>query len=263
MKNKKEFVKKISICGKGGSGKSVIITLIADALKNKGYSILIVDTDESNTGLYRMLDFEDAPETLTESLGGRNGVTKYWNENKLGDLLHETIKRKKVITKNGIGLLSIGKIVEAGGGCACPLNAVVREFLKIYESQENEIVLVDTEAGVEHLGRGNDKYVDAVIVVVDPSYESLEIANRAKKLSADLGIADKRFYIVINRVGRDSNRILTEGLKKRGLESNIVGTVKLDPQIQQASLLGKPLTGYGGDAAGDIKEIINNIFRLK
>ncbi|ODS37705.1 MAG: hypothetical protein A7316_09115 [Candidatus Altiarchaeales archaeon WOR_SM1_86-2] len=257
------MIKKISICGKGGSGKSVIITLLANAIRKKGYEVLVVDTDESNTGLYKMLDFEEAPETLSESFGGRKGITKYWNENRLADLLLDTMQRKSIFTKNGIGLLSIGKIVDAGGGCACPLNAVVREFLKIYESGETEILLVDTEAGVEHLGRGNEKYVDAIIIVVDPSYESLELAKRAMKLSMNLGIPDERIYIITNKVDDDTNKILMNGLKERGLESNFAGSVKLDAKIREANILGKPIIEYEGCAAQDIEKILNNIMAKK
>lgn len=253
------MIQKISICGKGGSGKSVIITLLVKVLRDRGFNILIVDADESNTGLYRMLNFEDAPETLAQSFGGRKGVMKYWNENRLSDLLSDTIKRKSIVTKNGIGLLAIGKIVDAGGGCACPLNAIVRAFLKIYKPDDNEILLVDTEAGVEHLGRGNEKYVDAIIIVVDPSYESLELAKRGKELALKLGIADERLHIVTNKVDNDINKILMEGLKERGLETNVVGSVRSDPKIQEASMLGRPIIEYKGSVVKNIEEIIDKI----
>ena len=252
------MIKKISICGKGGSGKSVIITLLAKALKDKGYKVLVVDTDESNTGLYKMLDFEEAPKTLTESFGGRKGIMKYWNENRLGDLLSDTIKRKSIITKDGIGLLSIGKIVGIEG-CACPLNAVVREFLKIYTPEDNEILLIDTEAGIEHIGRGNEKYVDAMVIVVDPSYESLELSTRAKKLALESDISNKRIHIIINKADDNIYKILVEGLKERELESYVSGSVRFDPYILEASMLGRPIIGYGGDVSRDIENILNRI----
>ncbi len=253
------MIQKISICGKGGSGKSVIITLLVKVLRNRGFKILVVDADESNTGLHKMLNFEDAPETLAQSFGGRKGVMKYWNENRLNDLLTDTIKRKSIITKNGIGLLAIGKIVDAGAGCACPLNAIVKAFLKIYKPDDNEILLVDTEAGVEHLGRGNEKYIDAIIILVDPSYESLELAKKARDMALKLGIAGERLHIVINKVEDNINKILMEGLKERGLKGNFIGSIRFDPKIQEASLLGKPLIEYNGDVIKDIEEISDKI----
>jgi len=252
------LIKKISICGKGGSGKSVFVTLIAKILSQK-YDVLILDTDESNTGLYKMLNFENAPETISDSLGGRKNITKYWNENRLLDLIYDVIQRKKLITKNKIGLLSIGKILKGGEGCACPLNALVRAFLQVYKVGSNEILLLDTEAGVEHIGRGNEKYVDAIIIIVDPSFESLSLAKRVKDLSIRLGMADERIYVVTNKTDINTNKILINGLKERGLESNFIGAVRFDKKIQEASLLGLPIINYNGDVLYDIKKITDTI----
>jgi len=254
------MIQKVSVCGKGGSGKSVIITLLAGILRDKGHDILIVDTDESNTGLYKMLNFDDTPEALSNSLGGRKGVSKYWHENRLLDLIQDTVKRKDIITKNRIGLLPIGKIVGAGEGCACPLNALLRAFLQIYEVGDNEILLLDTEAGLEHLGRGNEKYVNAIIIVVDPSSESLDLAKRAKDLAIKLGIPNERIYVVTNKVEYSINKILIKGLKERGLDSNLIGSIRFDPKIQEACLYGSPLIEYSGDASNDVEEIVGQVF---
>lgn len=254
------MIQKISVCGKGGSGKSVLITLLAKILRDNGHDILVVDTDESNTGLYKMLDFADAPEALSNSLGGRKGVSKYWQENRLLDLIQDTIKRKGILTKDRIGLLSIGKIVGAGEGCACPLNALVRAFLQTYEINDNEILLLDTEAGVEHLGRGNERYVDAIIIVVDPSTESLDLAKRAKDLAIKLGIPDERLYVVTNKIDSSTNEILVEGLRERRLDSNLLGSMRFDSGIQRACLYGSSLINYTGDTLEDVKKIAGQVF---
>ncbi len=248
------MIKKISVCGKGGCGKSVLVTLLAKMLSQR-YDVLILDTDESNTGLYKMLDFDDAPGTLTESLGGRKNIKKYWNENRLLELIHDVIERKNLITKNRIGLLSIGKILRGGEGCACPLNALVRAFLQVYAVGEDEVLLLDTEAGVEHLGRGNERYVDAVLIIVDPSFESLELAKRARDLAIKLGIPDEQLYVVTNKADVNVNRILGEGLKERGLEPNFIGSIRFDPRIQEASLVGFPIIEYEGKALSDVEKI--------
>lgn len=253
------MIKKISICGKGGSGKSVITSLFAKVLRDKGFNILVVDTDESNIGLHRMLNLEDAPQTLTQSFGGRKEVVKYWNENRLKDLVSDTIKRKDIVTKDRIGLLAVGKIIEGGGGCACPLSAITKAFLKIYEPKDDEILLLDTDAGVEHFGRGNEKNIDAVVIVVDPSYESVELAERSKKLALELGIPDERFYILTNKVDVETNKVLIKSLKEKGLEKNFVGSVGFDPVIQESSLFGRPMIEYGGSAVRDIEKIVDKI----
>jgi CO dehydrogenase maturation factor len=139
------------------------------------------------------------------------------------------------------------------------LNAVVREFLKIYTPEDNEILLIDTEAGIEHIGRGNEKYVDAMVIVVDPSYESLELSTRAKKLALESDISNKRIHIIINKADDNIYKILVEGLKERELESYVSGSVRFDPYILEASMLGRPIIGYGGDVSRDIENILNRI----
>jgi len=248
------MIKKISVCGKGGSGKSVLVTLLAKMLSQR-YDVLILDTDESNTGLYKMLNFDDAPETLSDSLGGRKNIMKYWNENRLSDLIHDVIEGKNLITKNRISLLSIGKTLRGGEGCACPLNALVRAFLQVYTVGDDEVLLLDTEAGVEHLGRGNEKYVDAILIIIDPSFESLELAKKARDLAIKLGIADERIYVVTNKADVNTNKILMEGLKERGIESNFIGSIRFDPRIQESALVGLPIIGYNGDVLTDVEKI--------
>jgi len=184
-------MKKISVCGKGGSGKSAITSLLTNGLRDRGYQVLVVDSDESNPGLYRMLGFDRPPTPLIELLGGKMSV-----EEKLAaailagkseleaTLMPEDpisigeIPAQYVLEADGIRLATIGKIHDALEGCACPMGAVSREFPRKLRLNENEVAIVDMEAGVEHFGRGVGTGLDSVLVVVDPSFEAIIIAER-------------------------------------------------------------------------------------
>ena len=97
---------------------------------------------------------------------------------------------------------------------------------------------------------------------MDPSYESLELVKRAKELAVKLGIADERVYIITNKVNNKSNKILMEGLKERNLGANVVGSVRFDSKIEEASMFGRPMIEYEGRAVRDVEEIANKIVRI-
>ena len=175
---------KILICGKGGSGKSTISALLANELASKGYKVLVVDTDESNFGLYKHLGLEQ-PKDFMDSLGGKAGL-----RDKLMAFIRsegrertsmmpdqfsvDDIAPEMIVGKNGIKLVAIGKIHDFGEGCACPMGALAREFLEKLKTN-GEYVIVDTDAGIEHFGRGVEAGCDKIVVVIDPSYESVQL----------------------------------------------------------------------------------------
>ncbi|MBE9529715.1 MAG: P-loop NTPase, partial [Proteobacteria bacterium] len=167
---------KVLICGKGGSGKSTLSALIAMALKNRGYRILLVDADESNHGLHRLLGISH-PVSLMDSLGGKKGFRQMTGSAFPQTLdavpFKERIRINEIpgdcITESdGIKLLVVGKIHHFGEGCACPMGVLSKMVLSKLDFKENEIVIVDTSAGIEHFGRGVDAECDMIIGVVDP-----------------------------------------------------------------------------------------------
>jgi CO dehydrogenase maturation factor len=187
---------KIAVCGKGGSGKSTIVALMANALRKSGYEVWVVDSDESNPGLYRLLGFDRRPQPLLELVGGKKKVFQTFSEDatpapsvltqdqiRTGDL-----PAPYVVAGEGVRLVCVGKILQSLEGCACPMGALSREFLKRLSLQENEVVLVDTEAGIEHFGRGVEASVDSVLAVTEPSLDSLELAAQIGALAAQVGI---------------------------------------------------------------------------
>ncbi|BCV21632.1 nitrogenase reductase [Moorella sp. Hama-1] len=233
---------KILITGRGGSGKSTLVTLLARVLGDRG-KVLVVDTDESNLGLCKMLGQEPPALTLMGCLGGKSAVKE--------KLLASADEKKKVFVDNltidslpdeclggqwPARYLRIGKIERSLEGCACPMGAVARSFLKELTVGQDEWVLVDTEAGVEHFGRGVPQGADRVVIVVDPSQEALLLAAKAQKLCADL---NKKFIVVLNKVDAAASAYLRQELAARGMV--VVGTIPFIKDIWQANMLGETL----------------------
>jgi CO dehydrogenase maturation factor len=241
---------KISICGRGGSGKSTLVSLLARSGETKGLRVLVVDSDESNSGLFRSLGFDQPPVPLMDLVGGkkrvqvklREGLSSDEPESEMGILAQDTlmiddIPAKHILGKDGLRLVCIGKIHQSLEGCACPMGVLSREFLKKLILKEDEIAVVDLEAGVEHFGRGVETSIDRVLVVVEPSYESLDLAERVKSLAEDI---KKNLWAVLNKIDSESlaSRLRSE-LKKREIE--VIETIPYDSEIFEACLEGRAL----------------------
>jgi CO dehydrogenase maturation factor len=256
---------KISVCGKGGSGKSTVVTLLANEFAARGYRVLVVDSDESNSGLFRLLGFENPPVPLMELVGGKKGLKEKMavrlssgeTEVKMDVLTQDKIEVKEltppyIMSDGNLKLLSIGKILQSLEGCACPMGVLSREFLRKLYLEKNEIVIVDMEAGVEHFGRGIETSIDSVLVVVEPSLESIELAAKIKKLAADAGV--KTIAAVLNKViSEDIGRKLKEELEKRSVP--IIGDIDYRPDIFEASLQGHKVAMMSGGRG--IKQIVD------
>jgi len=245
---------KLAVCGKGGSGKSVLVALIARGLRARGVTVLVVDSDESNFSLYRTLGFEQAPAALMDLAGGKKNLKK-----KMGqvNLLNEsrihldTIPSPYIQRQDGLMLVCIGKIFQALEGCACPMGALTREFLQKVHLEKNEFLIVDLEAGVEHFGRGIETAIDAVLLAVDPSFESIHMAGRVQEMARGV---QGGVWAVLNKVETDRVAvILRSQLKNIGLE--VIGTVPNDPIISEASMTGSPVRT--GKASEQIERILD------
>jgi len=259
---------KISVCGKGGSGKSAMVTLMAGAMRQRGYGVVVVDADESNSTLHRMLGFDSPPRPLLELAGGKRMVKQALGpKDASADTGADTnvlsqdriavadLPSDFVLDRDRIRLIAVGKILQALEGCACPMGVLSREFLKKLRLGDDEVAIVDTEAGVEHFGRGVETSIDAVLVVVEPSFESLQLAERVNALADGIGIAS--IWAVLNKVTSDEMATrLSQELDRRGLE--VAGTVHYDPRIFEAGLEGRPLDG--SKAAEEVSDLVGGIF---
>ncbi len=248
---------KISVCGKGGSGKSTLTGLIAREAETIGIKVLVVDSDESNSGLYRTLGFKKPPIPLMELVGGKNKLKEKMGQANIfnkSSIRIQDIPAGYILGQNGLRLVSIGKILQSLEGCACPMGVLNREFLKKLQLRKNEIALIDMEAGIEHFGRGVDASIDALLIIVEPSYESMAIACKIKEIAIEM---KKPVWAVLNKVKSNS---VAEKLKVELGKNNIdiIGIVPEDLAVFEAGLDGMPFEA--GVATRAAKEVLDFLF---
>ena len=258
--------KRILICGKGGSGKSTIVTLLANALSNENGEVVVIDGDASNPGgLARLLfGLKGSIKPLIEFFGGREKVECPIDDPSILTRLNDDIPITKrrinlaevpdeyYVQKNGITLFQVGKINQPFEGCDGPMSKVTRDFVV----GGNVITLIDVEAGIEHYGRGIEKNVDMVIVVVDPTFESFLIAQKVAILCHGMEI--KYYGVIINKISTNVMKLYVEQeLFERGL--NIYGLVKYDKELFEDGLVGASIKA--GIAIEEVKKIVSNMIK--
>lgn len=209
---------KVAVCGKGGSGKSTITTLLAKELAKRKRKVLVIDSDESNYGLSRQLGVE-LPMDFTAYFGGKQ---KALQDMMLSDFTHQFFNGTWMIQdipegyyseKDGIKLMASGKIHTANEGCACTMGNVLTQFIEHLILAKDEYALIDMEAGIEHFGRGIDNSVDLILMVVEPSYESLALTEKVSELGQSIG---KPVYLVFNKVDEENWEWMRENAYEGG-----------------------------------------------
>jgi CO dehydrogenase maturation factor len=243
---------KISICGKGGCGKSSITTLLAKEFAKKGYSVLVIDGDESNLSLHKLLGM-DLPKDFIEYLGGRKEFMKKLREKMdgkevelfEGEISIASLPKEYLVEKDNIKLLAIGKIHDFGEGCACPMGALLREFLKSLKLNDKEVVIVDTEAGIEHFGRGVEGGCDVIIAVIDPTYESIRLSKKIEEIGEKLG---KKVYFIVNKIDDETKDLILENINK----DKVIAVIPNNKEIMRCGLKGEELNAE----IAEIKDIV-------
>ncbi len=223
---------KVAISGKGGVGKTTLTVLIAREARKRGQRVLVVDADpDANVAATMGLEKEPPPlAQLSELIGERTGG---------GGLVKlnprvEDIPERFCAVKDGIRLVSLGAVRSGGGGCACPESSFLRQLLLHLLLERDELVLVDMEAGVEHLGRGTVQGVNALLLVVDPDLRSLHTAGRIAALAQDLNLG--RVWAAANKVSSPEDAKCIEDALPGGVQ--LLGTVGAWDELRLAGTQG-------------------------
>ncbi|KAA3609225.1 MAG: adenylyl-sulfate kinase [Calditrichaeota bacterium] len=255
---------RILVCGKGGSGKSSVVTLMSHVLHDQGYNVLLLDGDASNPGGLARLVFglKKGPKPLIDFFGGRERVECPVDDpsplTRKGDSIPVTEKPIDLaelppsyyVQKNNITLFQVGKIQNSYEGCDGPMSKITRDYIVKGE----HVMLIDVEAGIEHFGRGVEKNIDIVLVVVDPTYESFTIAERVTKICNLMGI--ERVWVIINAVQSEFMKsTMIKELRKKKTE--IFGSITYDHEIAKAGLMGDAIDG--SKAKNDIVKIAKKL----
>lgn len=249
---------KIIVCGKGGSGKSTVSTMLARAFNETGANVLVIDADDSNLGLHRLMGAK-SPVVLMDSLGGKKGFkqkTQSTFPGAPGGLFSDRMTLDEIPVEclseaDGIKLFATGKIHSAGEGCACPMGRLSKMILSRLVIKENDVVIIDTAAGVEHFGRGLDTSCDLVLGVVDPTYESFLLAEKISSMTAEAGLS---FAVVLNKVDETAAAVMENNVDM----GKVIGSINNDQSVFLSGLEGKPLN----QNVNDMLDIVSKIKKL-
>lgn len=253
---------KLAITGKGGVGKTTLTALLAQSYADMGRQVLAVDADPSPC-LAGALGFPDElrdelkpiaemDALIEERTGAKPGtVGGFFTLNPRVDDIPERFS----VTHRGVRLLEMGSVELGGSGCICPEAAMLKTLFTHLLFRQDEILLLDMYAGVEHLGRATVDFVDAMLVVVEPTRRSLGTAKQIKKLANDIGL--QRLYLVGNKVRNDDE---AKFLEKETPDIPLIGFLPADLKVQEADRLGIPVYDHVESlklAAEEINKKIN------
>ncbi len=251
--NKPLYGKRILVCGKGGSGKSTVVALMATILQRKAYEVMVLDGDASNPeGLIRLLfglGVEGEPKPLIEFFGGIDVVTCPVDDpsplTRINDSapvpehridLFREIAAEYYLQKGSTTLLQAGKIETYGQGCDGPLEKVVRDFMV----EGDAVNVIDMKAGIEHFGRTIPDRMDVILGVLDYTLESVSIAKRIAEFCQEAGIQD--FWLILNKIGSEEVESLLMD-KLGNLQGKVIGSISYDQELIKVGLSGNALGG--------------------
>ncbi len=251
---------KVAITGKGGVGKTTLASTLARLYAAEGRPVLAADVDpDANLGLALGLSQEEVDKivpiskmrTLVEERTGANEANKFF---KLNPYVAD-IPEKYAKDVNGVKLLVMGTVDVGGSGCVCPEHVMLKAILSSLTYRKDDVVIMDMEAGLEHLGRGTAQGMDQFIVVIEPGARSVQTYHNVKRLAQDLGIT--RVRVVANKIRDPEDEAF---IREKIPAEDFLGFIHYNWDIMEADREGKSPYDFSPEAIREItaiKEIID------
>jgi CO dehydrogenase maturation factor len=257
---------KIAITGKGGVGKTTLAALLAHLYVESGQPVIAIDADPAASltyalGMPEALAAQVSPiaemeELIYERTGAKPGTTGGFF--KINPRVDDIPERFSVLHR-GIRVLQLGTISAGGSGCICPESAMLRSLVTYVILYRDEVMILDMEAGVEHLGRATAGGVDAFLIVVEPGRRSLNTAQTIRQLADDIGV--KHCYVVGNKVRNEADRDYIRSNLPEDLP--VIGFLSTSPQAVEADMRGEAIFDAAPALVEDAREIQTALDNLK
>ncbi len=250
---------KIAISGKGGVGKTLIAALMSRLIAESGYSVIAIDADpDANLGASlgftqagNIVPISEMKELIAERTGVKEDEAPIFY--KLNPQVAD-IPDRYALKQDGIALMVMGRVKKGGAGCYCPENAFLQALMTHLLLSSNEVVIMDMAAGIEHLSRGTARMVDRLIIVVEPTGQSVATAERIRTLAQDLGI--KSIAVIGNKVRGDKDKDFLR-LSLTGFD--LLGFIPYDERIAEAEQLGQPLLKASPKVVAEVRKLSQDL----
>jgi CO dehydrogenase maturation factor len=255
---------KLAISGKGGVGKTTLAAFVINEISRRGMNVLAIDADpDANLALaLGMPDYSSVVPIadMKELIEERTGV-KMRSIRSMGTFFKmnpnvSDLPEKLSLTNGNIKLMVMGGVKKGGGGCVCPENVMLRSLVSYLVLKRDEAVVMDMEAGIEHLGRGTAGAVNLLIVVVEPGQRSVETALQINKLAQDIGL--KKIAVVGNKIRNKSDK---DYLRKSLPDFSFLGFIPYHRDFIDADINGRqPFESVENkNVVSEVARIVNSV----
>ncbi len=246
---------KVAITGKGGVGKTTFASTLCRLYAAEGRTVLAADVDpDANLGLALGFTEEEVNaivpiskmRKLVEERTGANELNKFFKLNPQVSDIPDTYAKEI----NGVKLLVMGTVETGGSGCVCPEHVMLKAILSNLVFRKDDVVVMDMEAGLEHLARGTTSMMDQFIVVIEPGARSIQTYGKVKQLAADLGVT--RVRVVANKVRDEQDEAY---IKARIPEEDLLGFIHYNADVIDADRNGQSPFDFSQQAVEEIRAI--------